>query len=242
MLLAAMVIAEYAYRVVFPKTVVSATGPIYVTEIVPLLALASASGMAEIKRRTRRAWPSPRALPHRVVGVGTDCRCSAGVLAGASGQPQPRRPCVAISLRGLGGRARAQGLGLRRQHGQRRRRANLGLLSAQPEPIPERRHPCSFAFLAAKRIRPRPCDNSIGGTSQIGRPSLCASTPRKNRSRRCGPDRGGYQATTPQRTLRARRRPSAPDASKTREAWRAVRWTGRRSGCRSAGNRRGADR
>jgi hypothetical protein len=50
-LLAAMVIAEYAYRVVFPKTVVSATGPIYVTEIVPLLALASASGMAELKRR-----------------------------------------------------------------------------------------------------------------------------------------------------------------------------------------------
>lgn len=50
-LLAAMVVAEYAYRALFPKTVVSATGPIYVTEIVPLFALASAGGMAEIKRR-----------------------------------------------------------------------------------------------------------------------------------------------------------------------------------------------
>jgi hypothetical protein len=50
-LLAALVVAEYLYRAVFPKTVVSSTGPVYVTEIVPLLALASASGMVEVKKR-----------------------------------------------------------------------------------------------------------------------------------------------------------------------------------------------
>lgn len=44
----ALIVAEYLYRVIAPKTVVSTTGPIYVTEIVPLLALASASGVAEL--------------------------------------------------------------------------------------------------------------------------------------------------------------------------------------------------
>jgi hypothetical protein len=53
-LLGAMVAAAYLYRVIAPKTVVSSTGPIYVTEIVPLLALASASGMAEAKRWLER--------------------------------------------------------------------------------------------------------------------------------------------------------------------------------------------
>ena len=50
-LLAAMVAAEVIYRAVAPKTVVSSTGPIYTTEVVPLLALATASGMAEVKHR-----------------------------------------------------------------------------------------------------------------------------------------------------------------------------------------------
>jgi hypothetical protein len=53
-LLVAQVVAEYGYRVLFPKTVVSSTGPIYVTEIVPLLALASASGMVELARLFHR--------------------------------------------------------------------------------------------------------------------------------------------------------------------------------------------
>lgn len=43
--------AEYAYRVLVPKTVVATTGPIYVAEIVPLLALATASGAVRVKRR-----------------------------------------------------------------------------------------------------------------------------------------------------------------------------------------------
>ena len=41
-----MILAEYAYRILIPKTVVASTGPIYVAEIVPLLALLSADGMA----------------------------------------------------------------------------------------------------------------------------------------------------------------------------------------------------
>jgi len=43
-LLWGMIGAECAYRVILPKTVVASTGPIYVAEIVPLLALLSASG------------------------------------------------------------------------------------------------------------------------------------------------------------------------------------------------------
>lgn len=46
----AIIAAELAYRVIAPKTVVATTGPIYVTEIVPLLALATGSGMIEVKR------------------------------------------------------------------------------------------------------------------------------------------------------------------------------------------------
>lgn len=43
-----LIIAEYAYRVIVPKTVVSTTGPIYMLEIVPLLALATADGLFRI--------------------------------------------------------------------------------------------------------------------------------------------------------------------------------------------------
>ena len=45
--------AQLLYRVLYPKTVVSSTGPIYLTEIVPLLALAAVDGV----QRARRAWP-----------------------------------------------------------------------------------------------------------------------------------------------------------------------------------------
>jgi len=50
-----LIAAEYAYRVLVPKTVVGTTGPIYVTEIVPLLALATASGLVQVKRWLERA-------------------------------------------------------------------------------------------------------------------------------------------------------------------------------------------
>jgi hypothetical protein len=53
-LLACLAVAELAYRVIAPKTVVSTTGPVYVTEIVPLLALASASGIAELKKKLEK--------------------------------------------------------------------------------------------------------------------------------------------------------------------------------------------
>lgn len=49
-LLWAMIGAEYAYRIILPKTVVASTGPVYVAEIVPLLAVLSASGMTELAR------------------------------------------------------------------------------------------------------------------------------------------------------------------------------------------------
>lgn len=42
--------AEYLYRILVPKTVVATTGPIYVMEIVPLLALLTASGITHAKR------------------------------------------------------------------------------------------------------------------------------------------------------------------------------------------------
>ncbi len=50
-LLWAMVIALYSYRVILPKTVVASTGPVYVAEAVPLLALLSASGAANAAGR-----------------------------------------------------------------------------------------------------------------------------------------------------------------------------------------------
>jgi 4-amino-4-deoxy-L-arabinose transferase-like glycosyltransferase len=45
--------AEYSYRLLVPKTVVSTTGPVYVLEIVPLLALGTASGLAGLVRLLR---------------------------------------------------------------------------------------------------------------------------------------------------------------------------------------------
>jgi hypothetical protein len=43
-----MIAADYTYRMLVPKTVVATTGPIYVFEVVPLLALASADGAARV--------------------------------------------------------------------------------------------------------------------------------------------------------------------------------------------------
>jgi hypothetical protein len=42
--------ADYLYRVLFPKTVVSVTGPIYVFEAVPLLCLGTAEGARRVAR------------------------------------------------------------------------------------------------------------------------------------------------------------------------------------------------
>jgi len=66
-LLWSMVVAEYAYRILVPKTVVAATGPVYVAEVVPLLALLSANGMAGAAH-----WLSRHAFgrgPERVAGL-----------------------------------------------------------------------------------------------------------------------------------------------------------------------------
>jgi hypothetical protein len=50
MLFFGLIAAEYFYRVLAPKSVVATTGPVYVTEIVPLLALATGSGIVQAKR------------------------------------------------------------------------------------------------------------------------------------------------------------------------------------------------
>jgi hypothetical protein len=46
--------AQLVYRALFPKTVVGSTGPIYLTELVPLLVLAAVDGV----QRARRALPA----------------------------------------------------------------------------------------------------------------------------------------------------------------------------------------
>lgn len=48
-LLWGMVAAAYAYRLIAPKTVLATTGPIYVAEIVPLLSLATGSGLFHLR-------------------------------------------------------------------------------------------------------------------------------------------------------------------------------------------------
>lgn len=49
-----LVATTVVYRVIVPKTVVSTTGPIYVTEVVPLLCIASAAGIAHVVELLRR--------------------------------------------------------------------------------------------------------------------------------------------------------------------------------------------
>ncbi len=46
--------AIYSYRFVAPKTCVATLGPVYVTEAVPLLALATASGAVQVRRYVKR--------------------------------------------------------------------------------------------------------------------------------------------------------------------------------------------
>lgn len=58
----AMLAAELAYRVLAPKTVVSSTGPIYLTEIVPLLVLA----VADVSVRLGRVFEAARVRPSAV--------------------------------------------------------------------------------------------------------------------------------------------------------------------------------
>jgi 4-amino-4-deoxy-L-arabinose transferase-like glycosyltransferase len=65
-LLWGMVAAALAYRVLAPKTVVSVTGPIYLTEIVPLLLLSG----ADAARRLGRRFAAARVRPATVLLAG----------------------------------------------------------------------------------------------------------------------------------------------------------------------------
>lgn len=62
--------AELLYRVIAPKTVVASTGPIYLTEVVPLLILGVADGLVRLGQLTPqlRVRPSELALSAILVG------------------------------------------------------------------------------------------------------------------------------------------------------------------------------
>ncbi|MCP4196067.1 MAG: hypothetical protein GY762_02865 [Proteobacteria bacterium] len=65
-----LIAAAYVYRLVIPKTVVSTLGPVYMTEIVPLLALASANGM--VRLRNKFLWseaPTKQLIPAVVMAA-----------------------------------------------------------------------------------------------------------------------------------------------------------------------------
>lgn len=72
-----MIAADYAYRLIVPKTVVGTTGPIYVFEAVPFLALATADGAVRLsgwlKERLQieraRAWIAAGALASWLVAL-----------------------------------------------------------------------------------------------------------------------------------------------------------------------------
>ncbi len=53
-LLAGLIAANYSYRIVSPKLFVSTTGPIYLSEHVPLLAVLAAAGALELHRRAQQ--------------------------------------------------------------------------------------------------------------------------------------------------------------------------------------------
>jgi hypothetical protein len=77
-LLWGMVLAEYAYRVISPKTVVATTGPVYVTEIVPLLALATASGLHRLREWLARL--GARQPAHGLIATGMALTTVAAVM------------------------------------------------------------------------------------------------------------------------------------------------------------------
>jgi hypothetical protein len=62
LLLWGAIAAELAYRIIVPKTVVDATGPIYMMEIVPFLAILSADGVARFATIMQKLAPKPSVL------------------------------------------------------------------------------------------------------------------------------------------------------------------------------------
>jgi hypothetical protein len=60
--------AEYGYRILYPKTVVATTGPVYVAEMTPLLALLTACGLFALKEWLERwKYPTPLKLLQSLV-------------------------------------------------------------------------------------------------------------------------------------------------------------------------------
>lgn len=56
LLLFGPLVAELAYRLAVPKTVVSTTGPVYVMEVVPILAVLAADGLARLRVLSSARW------------------------------------------------------------------------------------------------------------------------------------------------------------------------------------------
>ena len=62
-------VGQLIYRVVQPKTVVSTTGPTYVMETVPMLALLAADGLARLRLLLARWWGNDKARTRITVAV-----------------------------------------------------------------------------------------------------------------------------------------------------------------------------
>jgi hypothetical protein len=78
-----MFASQIVYRIVAPKTVVSVTGPIYLTEVVPLLTLAAADALARLGARfsNARVRPSVVAVAATIVGAATFAPIEIGAIA-----------------------------------------------------------------------------------------------------------------------------------------------------------------
>jgi Dolichyl-phosphate-mannose-protein mannosyltransferase len=75
--------SQIVYRIVAPKTVVSVTGPIYLTETVPLLTLAAADALARLGQQfaNARVRPSVVAVAATLVGAATFAPIQLGAVA-----------------------------------------------------------------------------------------------------------------------------------------------------------------
>ena len=87
-----LVATTLAYRLIVPKTVVATTGPIYVTESVPFLCIASAAGMTYVVALLRRLGDT--LAPQRIAAV-----VSAAFVVALAAFPQVELPPIHAGAR-----------------------------------------------------------------------------------------------------------------------------------------------
>ena len=85
-LLWGLVAADYAYRLIAPKTVIGTTGPIYLHELVPLFCLLTAAGGAPCVLDGGPEGAAYLVVPLVLLARGLDMRAGA-LSAGAASQP-----------------------------------------------------------------------------------------------------------------------------------------------------------